>query len=370
MKKLIYLTALFALSALMVLNCENSISEQSVFGSTPQEKKLAKANIGVSEAVDLPDSTPWRVLGNEINPTEHFLGSLNAADLLFKTSNAERLRITSNGNVGIGMSTPTSPLTMALGDKIFEIRSDDNLVPGINLSGTGGNLGIMRVRNKIEMWPNDAATVAGSFDVRDITGATRISLDGGSGNAYFLGTVGVGTTNPRDILHLFKGTPSTVGVLMGNSFTGSGRRGLLVDYHFTNGAEFWNFENTDMWFGTNNTRRMTIKNNGNVGIGTTNPQGKLDVNGSIYQRGGLLHADYVFEPDYELEPIEEHADFMWDNKHLKAIPKAKVDAEGREIVEVGSHRRGIVEELEKAHIYIEQLHQRMKTLEEKLASLE
>jgi hypothetical protein len=38
-------------------------------------------------------------------------------------------------------------------------------------------------------------------------------------------------------------------------------------------------------------------NNSRVGIGTNNPQGTLDVNGAIYQRG-VLHADYVFEPDY------------------------------------------------------------------------
>jgi len=43
---------------------------------------------------------------------------------------------------------------------------------------------------------------------------------------------------------------------------------------------------------------------------------------------------------------------------------------GMEIVEVGGHRRGIVEELEKAHIYVEQLHQRLNELEKKLASLE
>jgi len=56
--------------------------------------------------------------------------------------------------------------------------------------------------------------------------------------------------------------------------------------------------------------------------------------------------------DYDLESIREHADFMWKNKHLAAIPKAKVDENGMEVVEVGSHRKGIVEELEKAHIYI------------------
>ena len=41
--------------------------------------------------------------------------------------------------------------------------------------------------------------------------------------------------------------------------------------------------------------RISIKySTGNVGIGMTTPQGKLDDNTSIYQRGSLLHVDYVF----------------------------------------------------------------------------
>jgi len=69
---------------------------------------------------------------------------------------------------------------------------------------------------------------------------------------------------------------------------------------------------------------------------------------------------------------------------LRAIPKAMVDKSGQEVIEVGSHRRGIVEELEKAHIYIEQMHKhineqteqnkvqsaQIKELTERLAKLE
>jgi hypothetical protein len=107
-----------------------------------------------------------------------------------------------------------------------------------------------------------------------------------------------------------------------------------------------------------------------VGIGTTNPIGRLDVNGSIYQRGVVLHADYVFEPGYKLESIDEHSEFMWQEKHLPAMPKIQKDENGQEIVEIGARSRGVVEELEKAHIYIEQLNKENKELRAKLTTLD
>lgn len=130
--------------------------------------------------------------------------------------------------------------------------------------------------------------------------------------------------------------------------------------------------NRDLFWFDNyyNNPAMVIKANGRVGIGTKNPAGRLDVNGSIYQRGGQLYADYVFGKEYKLESIEDHARYMWKNAHLKGMPKALKDGKGVEIVEIGSFQKGILEELEKAHIYIEQLNEKIKTLESKIQALE
>jgi hypothetical protein len=52
------------------------------------------------------------------------------------------------------------------------------------------------------------------------------------------------------------------------------------------------------------------------------------------------------------------------------VPGVTKDENGKEIVEVGSHQRGILEELEKAHVYIEQLNHKVKALEARLKNLE
>jgi hypothetical protein len=127
---------------------------------------------------------------------------------------------------------------------------------------------------------------------------------------------------------------------------------------------------------TSETTSFTIQSaTGFVGIGNYNPTAALDVSGainfsgSLLQNGEVLFSDFVFDEDYQLESIEEHADFMWNNKHLPAMLSAK------EINEAGSYdviqrREQILEELEKAHIYIDQLNNKIKNLNAKNIELE
>ena len=61
----------------------------------------------------LPDTvlnTFWSIKGNNNVISNSFLGSINNAPLIIKTNNTERLRITENGWLGIGTSTPKAAL--------------------------------------------------------------------------------------------------------------------------------------------------------------------------------------------------------------------------------------------------------------------
>lgn len=69
-------------------------------------------------------------------------------------------------------------------------------------------------------------------------------------------------------------------------------------------------------------------------------------------------ADYVFEDDYKLESIEDHANFMFKNKHLPALESIKTFLRS----DAPMRREQMVEELEKAHIYIYQLNKEIQEL--------
>ncbi len=95
--------------------------------------------------------------------------------------------------------------------------------------------------------------------------------------------------------------------------------------------------------------------------------------GKLYLGGDEVEVpDYVFKPGHKIESIKDHAKFMWTNKHLPAVPSQQ-DVAKEGAVDVLGVSMGTLEELEKAHIYIEQLHQRiekLETLEKRLAALE
>jgi uncharacterized coiled-coil protein SlyX len=268
---------------------------------------------------------------------------------------ANSLKVSSTGRVGLRTATP-----------VLDLHIDTSNTPATRLeqNGSGGFTA--------QTW--DIAGNEANFFVRDVTGGSRLPFrirPGAPTSSIDIsasGNVGVGTASPSGLLHLLSTSTNGTSFFFQNSDTGGKSwRMLSTGTNNSGGAGIFGLVNaTD----DPNNYKVVVTPAGNVGIGTATPGGKLDVNGTIFQRGIQIHADYVFEPAYNLESIEDHSAFMWSNKHLPAVDAKQVDEQGREVVEIGARMRGMLEEIEKAHIYISTLSDKITEKDAALAKLE
>jgi hypothetical protein len=194
--------------------------------------------------------------------------------LTFNTSdNSEKMRISANGNVGIGTTTPVTKLTVS--------GSDD-----------AGNIGVL-----------DLTT----------SGGTNLKLGGNSSYSW---------------LQSHNGKPLYINQLGNNVVINSGA--------------------------------------GNVGIGTTNPDSKLTVNGNIHAKEvkidlSIPAPDYVFSPDYKLKPLQEVEEYINENNHLPEIPSAKeLEKNGLMLAEMNM---SLLKKVEELTLYIIEQNKRIEKLE-------
>lgn len=121
------------------------------------------------------------------------------------------------------------------------------------------------------------------------------------------------------------------------------------------------------WSGGDQNAKMTIDQNGSVGIGVQWPstEYKLQVGGKVrctelrVQTGWF---DHVFEPTYNLRSISELESFIKLNKHLPEIPTAKeVEENG---IEVGNISSRLLQKIEELTLYMIEQEKRIRKLED------
>lgn len=115
--------------------------------------------------------------------------------------------------------------------------------------------------------------------VSKFTAATTL----GNSQIFDNGTsVGIGTATPSNKLHLHEPLSYAVSQYTSNATGSSINDGLVVGTNTGSGdGLLWNFESQPILFGTSSTEQMRIEADGKVGIGTTTPSEKLQVNGNI-----------------------------------------------------------------------------------------
>ena len=195
---------------------------------------------------------------NTTTPYKVAIGSATD-DMIFRAGGAERMRIDSAGDIGIGTTSPSKKLHVSSGDQsTSRIRlsntntggNDIDLVAGINNVGQDG------------------------FSIYNATSnQTQLVVQSG-------GNVGIGTTSPVSALHV----STTVNeVLTLQSITSSQKIKFNDINNPADDSDFGSVSGDLAMFtnssGTPNTQSFTFNKDGKLGIGqfSTSPQANLDI---------------------------------------------------------------------------------------------
>lgn len=122
--------------------------------------------------------------------------------------------------------------------------------------------------------------------------------------------------------------------------------------------------NDGLKFYDNDSNGIFIQDGGNVGIGTTTPTAKLEVNGDIKVNGTVTEVpDYVFAPDYPLLSPVNLADYIHIYQHLPDIPSAaEIKNQG---LNISQTLLAILRKTEENVLYILDLYDRVTRLEQR-----
>jgi hypothetical protein len=147
----------------------------------------------------------------------------------------------------------------------------------------------------------------------------------GSNISYAAGNVGIGTASPSAKLNVYNSGPTQV--IVGNPSTGTGGfTSLLMGTSADSNG--YGYLQSIKSSGSALGDIILNKDGGNVGIGTTQTDAKLTVNGTVHTKEvkvdlNVPGPDYVFEKDYPLMSLEETKAYIDANKHLPEVPSAK-----------------------------------------------
>ena len=204
-----------------------------------------------------------------------------------------------------------------------------------------------------------------------------------TGNQFTLktsnGRIGIGTDSPAYKLDVngslrSNGFHTASGVLYIRPQNSTNEGGHLQWQRANSGQGNWNMDhyngNLRIYMSGGNTSHY-FHSNGNVGLGTSSPDYRLDVNGAIRAKEFFVEtgwSDFVFEDDYQLPSLDEVEAHIADYGHLPGVPSAaEIQANG---LEMGQAQTIMMQKIEELTLYVLEAKKENESLRARVLELE
>jgi hypothetical protein len=303
-------------------------------------------------------------LSNNTGVVETLMGGVGRPLLLNPSGGPLGVGTTTN-NVYDGAAGPRS-LVVSGSDGSAAIASSLASLTVVNTNTTAGNsaqLNFATLNASGSQIQHSPAVISAVFNTRSGDGQNKYpsgDLVFSTAPGYLLGNggpsermritatgnVGIGTASPYRTFDVRSAMQVANTDFSASTFTGSA---LWLDLGGSSGNTFSRIQAFTSGSGAAGNLAFNPLG-GNVGIGTTNPQYKLAVNGNIGAQEIIVTntgwSDYVFRPGYRLQSLSEVSQFIQANGHLPDIPtEAEVKEKGVSLGDMQAKLLAKVEEL-------------------------
>jgi len=230
-------------------------------------------------------------VGLLMDVTETSVGSGTNSLMDLRVGGSSKFIVRNDGKVGFRTSEP---------EALFHLKASDGQVMYLE-STDGGAFPEIRLRKSSVEYGSIRYVRNGDLQIGNSDDDGGISLRGDNSSDHLVvthaGKVGIGTTSPAGILHAYSTSapiiesPSNAALVIRRNDNVA--YSSLLKYHSGNSekfvaglsdsGDFTDSTGEEYFIGTTKTNPLLVlKNDGKLGIGTTNPSAKLDVAGNIY----------------------------------------------------------------------------------------